>query len=149
MIYPDTSFLSALYIPQSSSARAIAFLGRQTQPLAGTSLLFFEFRQSVQFQAFRHSKDRHQGYPLAMAQAALTALQSDVKAGAYRPAAVDWAEVHGTAERLALQHTARGGHRSFDILHLATGLHLGANQFLTFDANPRRLAEAEGVVVPV
>jgi hypothetical protein len=27
MIYPDTSFLCALYVPQSTSTRAIAYVG--------------------------------------------------------------------------------------------------------------------------
>jgi predicted nucleic acid-binding protein len=103
----------------------------------------------VQFQVFRHSKDRNQGYPLSIAQAALAALQSDVKEGLYRHAAVDWADVHQIAERLAFQHTPKGGHRSFDILHIATALHLGATEFLTFDGNQKKLAEAEGLVVKV
>lgn len=149
MIYPDTSFLCALYVPQTSSSRAIAYAGRLKNPLESTSLLFFEFRQSVQFQVFRYSQDRKQGYPLSVAQAALAALQSDVKAGFYRHASVDWAGVHQIGERLALQHTRKGGHRSFDILHIATALHLGAAEFLTFDGNQKILAEAEGLVVPV
>lgn len=93
--------------------------------------------------------DRNQGYALSVAQAASAALQSDVKAGLYRHAAVDWADVHQIGERLALQHTAKKGHRSFDILHIATALHLGATEFLTFDGNQKKLAEAEGLVVPL
>jgi predicted nucleic acid-binding protein len=149
MIYSDTSFLCALYFPQSTSARAIAHVGGLIDPLESTSLLFFEFRQSFQFQVFRHLKDRNQGYALAIAQAASAALQSDVKAGLYRHAAVDWADVHQTGERLALQHTVTRGHRSFDILHIATALHLGATKFLTFDGSQKKLAEAEGLLVPV
>ena len=38
--------------------------------------------------------------------------------------------------------------RSFDILHVAAAIHLGAKEFLTFDANQRKLAEAEGFKVP-
>jgi predicted nucleic acid-binding protein len=149
MIYPDTSFLCALYVPQSTSTRAIAHVGTLRDPLESTSLLFFEFRQSLQFQVFRHSKDRSQGYPLLIAQAASAALQSDVKAGLYRHAAVDWADVHQIGERLAFQHTVNGGHRSFDILHIATAIHLGVTEFLTFDGNQKKLAEAAGLVVPV
>lgn len=149
MIYPDTSFLCALYVPQRNSTRAIAYVEGLFAPLESTSLLFFEFRQSIQFQVFRNSKDRNQGYGLTVAQAASAALQSDVKAGFYRHAAVDWADVHQIGERLALQHTLRGGHRSFDILHIATALHLGVTEFLTFDLNQKKLAEAEGLIVPL
>jgi len=34
-------------------------------------------------------------------------------------------------------------------LHVATALHIGASEFLTFDANQKRLAESEGLVVPL
>jgi len=50
--------------------------------------------------------------------------------------------VHRLAERLAFQYTAKRGHRSFDVLHVATALHLGAKEFLAFDANQKKLAEA-------
>jgi predicted nucleic acid-binding protein len=33
-----------------------------------------------------------------------------------------------------------GGHRAFDVLHVATALHLGVRDFLSFDAGQRRLA---------
>jgi len=34
-----------------------------------------------------------------------------------------------------------------DVLHVATALHLGAREFLTFDANQRKLAAAEKLKV--
>ncbi len=117
--------------------------------LEASSLLRYEFRQSMQFHVFRQSKDRTQGYPHPVAQAAMAALQSDVKAGALHLAAVDWADVHQRAEHLCLKYTRSGAHRTVDILHVATALHLGANEFLTFDANQKKLAQAEGLMVPV
>jgi predicted nucleic acid-binding protein len=121
----------------------------QPTALEVSSLLLYDFRQSVQFQVFRQSRDRMRGYPPAVAQAALAALQSDLKVGALHLAAVDWADVHQRAERLSLQYTRREGHRAMDILHVATALHLGATEFLTFDANQKELAEAEGLVMRV
>ena len=41
--------------------------------------------------------------------------------------------------------TVTGGHRAFDILHVAAAVHLGADEFLTFDSNQRRLALATGL----
>ena len=148
MLYPDTSFLCALYVAQSHSARAIQFASRLTQPLISTSLLLFEFRQSHQFQSWRFTRDRSQGYSPATAKAAMAALQSDISAGLFIAMAVDWSAVHHTAERLALRHTVKAGHRSFDILHVASALELGATGFLTFDANQRKLAAAEGLQLP-
>jgi predicted nucleic acid-binding protein len=63
--------------------------------------------------------------------------------------APDWADVHRIAEELSAKHTEAGGHRLADILHVATAVHLGAAQFLTFDTNQEKLAEAEGMVVPL
>ncbi len=56
---------------------------------------------------------------------------------------------HRIAEVLSAKHTATGGHRLNDILHVATALHLGAAGFLTFDASQKNLAEAEGMTVPL
>jgi predicted nucleic acid-binding protein len=149
MTYADTSFLCALYVAQSTSVRAAVFMQSQPTALISTSLLLYEFRQSVQFQVFRNSKDATQGYPLKVAQMALSTLQANISAGVFRQGQVDWADVHKIAERLAFKHTAKEGHRSFDVLHVASALHLGATEFLTFDANQKKLAEAEGLVVPL
>ena len=56
-------------------------------------------------------------------------------------------DVFRRAEELSTRHTVAGGHRSFDVLHVATALHLGARDFLTFDANQRKLAAAEKLKV--
>lgn len=52
------------------------------------------------------------------------------------------------AMRLSAAHTLAGGHRSFNIVHVAAAIVIKARHFLTFDQNQRRLAEAEGLVVP-
>ena len=138
-----------MYIAQSTSTRALKFMRSQRTALISTSLLLYEFRQSVQFQVFRHSKDGTQGYPLHVAQNALSALRANVSAGVFRPGQVDWTDVHNIAERLAFKYTAKDGHRSFDVLHVASAIHLGVTSFLTFDANQKKLAEAEGLLVPL
>ena len=51
------------------------------------------------------------------------------------------------AKWLSSQHTISGGYRSFDILHVAAALELGAKEFLTFDARQTALAEAENFAV--
>ena len=58
---------------------------------------------------------------------------------------VDWAAVHQRAEALSTAHTISSGHRLADILHVATALHLGVTEFLTFDSNQKKLAQAEGL----
>jgi predicted nucleic acid-binding protein len=59
------------------------------------------------------------------------------------------ADVVDEAKRLSAIHTVSGGHRGFDILHVAAALKLGAAEFLTFDGNQKKLAESEGLRVPL
>ena len=56
--FPDTSFLCSLYRLQEFSPRAIAQMALLEKPLLVSTLLLFEFRQSVRLQIFLHTKDR-------------------------------------------------------------------------------------------
>lgn len=145
--YPDTSFLCGLYVAQDTSARAITHYQQMKEPIHVTALLLYEFRQSARWQTFLHAQDRRKGYAATVAAKALADLQSDLEAGVVVIVPADWVDVYAIAERLSAQYSARGGHRSFDLLHVATALHLRARQLLTFDANQRQVAEAEGLLV--
>jgi predicted nucleic acid-binding protein len=114
-----------------------------------SSLLVLEFRQSVRLQIHMHLKDRSKGFPQTEGQQMLNDFQIDLNAGLLAATPVDWSAVHQRAEALSSAHTLAAGHRLADILHVATALQLGAAKFLTFDANLKKLAEAEGLVVPV
>jgi len=63
--------------------------------------------------------------------------------------ACNLAAVLDEAKRFSATQTLAGGHRGFDMLHIAAATQLKARQFLTFHANQKKLAEAEGLVVPV
>jgi len=148
-VFLDTSFLCAIYRTQDNSPRADAWMLTRSGPLPVSSLLLLEFRQSARFQTRLFSLDRSKGYPEVEATRMLRDLQSDLAAGLLQVTVVDWAEVHRIGDALSAKHTATGGHRLNDILHVATALHLGAAEFLTFDANQKKLAEAEGMTVPL
>lgn len=147
--FPDTSFLCALYRTQFNSPRADQFMAGLSGALGVSSLLLLEFRQSVRLQIRLHLSDRSKGFAQTEGQQMLNDLQIDLNAGLLATTPVDWAAVHQRAEALSSAHTVAAGHRLADILHVATALHLGAAEFLTFDANQKKLAEAEGLVVPV
>ncbi len=147
--YPDTSYLCATYREQDNTARADAFNADLEEPLPVSTLLLLEFRQSVRFQARLFEKDRGKGFSKTEGSAMLRALQSDLADSILEMVAPDWADVHRIAGELSAKYTESSGHRLADILHVATAVHLGAAQFLTFDANQRKLAEAEGMVVPL
>jgi predicted nucleic acid-binding protein len=143
--YPDTSFLCALYVAQSSSAAAIAHYRSMKGPLGVSALLLYEFRQSVRLQIFRHSRDASQGYGRKEGGKALALLQANLEAGALTVMTADWTDVIKRAEGISAGFTPEGGHRALDVLHVATARHLGAHEFLSFDGNQRRLAAAQGM----
>jgi predicted nucleic acid-binding protein len=145
--FPDTSFLCALYVRQDNSPEAAAHFKAMSEALHVSSLLLYEFRQSVRFQVWLHGRDKNKGYPQAIAEAALGKLQANMEAGAVVVVTADWPDVHRLAEIISKRHTMTGGHRSLDVLHVATALHLGARDFLTFDTNQRKLAAAEKLKV--
>lgn len=140
--YPDTSFLCALYVRQDNSAQAAVYFAAMPEPLHLTSLVLYEFRQSVRFQIWLHSRDKNKGYPLSVGEAALQKLQMNIEGGSLVMISADWPDIHSRAEEISKRQTISGGHRTLDILHLATALHLGAKEFLTFDTNQRKLATA-------
>ena len=147
--FPDTSFLCSLYRRQVNSLRAIAWMSKRSEPLPVSSFLLLEFRQSTRLQVKLRSADKTKGFDPVEATQMLRDLNADLRTEVLKVNSVDWAVVHQMAEELSAQHTESGGHRLADILHVATALHLGKTEFLTFDSNQRRLAEAVGLKVAV
>ena len=145
--FPDTSFLCAFYRPQDNSPAAAAHFQAMPEALHVSSLLLYEFRQSARFEVWLHARDKSKGYPRADCDRALADLQTDLDTGAVVVVPADWPDVHRLAETLSRRQTTSGGHRAFDLLHVATALHLGAREFLTFDTNQRKLAAAENLTV--
>lgn len=145
--YPDTSFLCAFYLKQSNSPAAAAHAATMKEPLHVTALLVYEFRQSLRFQVWRRAANPREGIALPDAQAALNQFETDLASGVAALAPCGFHDVFRRAEALSARHTISSGQRSFDLLHVATALHLGAREFLTFDLNQRRLAAAEKLKV--
>ncbi|MBX3739633.1 MAG: type II toxin-antitoxin system VapC family toxin [Akkermansiaceae bacterium] len=146
--YPDTSYLCALYRFQENSERAASHFAAMPGSLVIASPLLFEFRQSIRLQAWLHTKDRGKGYDKQTALHALAKFQNNISTGAIKVIPVEWADVAGIAETISSEFTWTSGCRGFDILHVATALHLGSSEFLTFDRNQKKLALAKGLTVP-
>jgi predicted nucleic acid-binding protein len=145
----DTSFLCALYRTQDNSERAITYRSSLDGPLTVTQLLLWEFRQAARFQAFRYRNNPKLGYPLHEAEKMISDLKEDLDNGSVVVAELDWMNSLIFAERLSKTRTHTGGHRSFDILHIAAALQLEADAFLSFDGNQNTLAAAEGLATPI
>lgn len=146
--FPDTSFLCSVYREQAFSDVADTVFAKTPKPLPVSSLLLFEFRQSVRLQVYLHGKNKTKGFTKNEGEGMLRDLRSDLASGIIAVVPVDWTEVHTLAEILSAKFTESAGHRFADLLHVATALHLGAENFLTFDTNQRTIARAEGMKTP-
>jgi len=147
-VYPDTSFLCAIYREQDNSNAADAFRAILTEPLPYTDLLEFEFLQAIELQVWLHAQDKRKGYGQREAEQMIADWEADKSAGLNVRVPCDLDRVLELARAYSRQRTARQGHRTLDILHVATAVHLGAKQFLTFDARQRALARHAGLTVP-
>ena len=147
--FPDTSFLCSMYRTQVHSPKADAFMAARTGAIPVSTFLLLEFRQSVRLQARLHAHDKTKGFGKHEATQMLKDLESDLRTKVLEVVPVDWSAVHQRAEELSARHTEHTGHRLADIVHVATALHLGKTDFLTFDAPQKRLAVAEGLKVVV
>ncbi|PAZ01577.1 MAG: hypothetical protein CAK85_02610 [Spartobacteria bacterium AMD-G5] len=146
--YPDTSFLCSVYRQQDHTPLALDYRDAMTEPLFFTRLLEFEFLQSIELQVWLHAADRKKGYPRFVADQMIADWQADVAAGLNRVVPFDVDAVLGLASTYSRQKTAKGGHRTLDILHVATAVHLRASEFLTFDSRQKKIARHAGLKVP-
>jgi len=135
----DTSFLFALYGSDLYTAKALAYVRKLTQPLTLSILNEFELENALRFAGWRKLFSAVQIINF------FNAFEMDRKSGRLVVIPCNLAAVLTEARRLSTAHTLAGGHRSFDILHVATALKCGAGEFLSFDTNQRKLARAEGL----
>jgi predicted nucleic acid-binding protein len=139
MLCADTSFLFALYGHDAHTDAALARLKKSGQPLLLSALNELELGNALRFAEWREM------LPAGSAARRLAALAEDHAAGRWRPSEIDLAEIVAEAGRLSAAHTVAGGHRTFDILHVAHARLAGPTRFLSFDANQLRLATSAGL----
>jgi predicted nucleic acid-binding protein len=137
----DTSFLHSLYVVDAHTPEARARLQeiRRPEGLVLSPFHQYELPNAVRLSVFRGLRDAAAG------GAILAAFEADLASGYFDVPTCNLASVLIEAKRLSAVHTVMGGHRAFDILHVAAALHLGVNEFLTFDFNQRKLALAAGL----
>lgn len=146
--YPDTSFLCSIYRKQIHTPAALAYRERMTEPLHYTRLLEFEFLQAIELQVWLHSADCKKGYSRREADQMIEDWEADIACGLNQIVPCDSDAVLRLAGFYSKTRTAQGGHRSLDILHVATAVHLGAKEFLTFDERQCVLAGHARLKIP-
>jgi predicted nucleic acid-binding protein len=139
MLCADTSFLFSLYGHDAHTRDALTIMGQFGQLLLLSPLNEFELANALRFAEWRAL------LPAGGAVRHLEALAEDNAAGRWRLSEIPLAEIVAEAGRLSGTYTVKGGHRSFDILHVAHARLAAPRRFLSFDANQLRLARAVGL----
>ncbi|MEO5714544.1 MAG: type II toxin-antitoxin system VapC family toxin [Luteolibacter sp.] len=142
VIAADTSFLFSLYGNDSKTPDAVVWSERNSQAIVTTSLNRFELLNALRFAECRQFIGKGDAVLFA------SQFEVDLNDGRLIAEVCNLAEILSEANRISSAHTLTSGHRGFDILHVAAAKILDATHFLTFDANQKKLAENEGLVVP-
>ena len=139
----DTSFLYSLYGSDAHSSAAASFLRGIDSPVSISEFNRFELTNALRLAFFRKLISAQQR------ESFLEQFGNDVRKQLLSVESTNLADVLNEAGRISEAHTSSGGHRGFDILHVAAARNLGATDFLTFDQNQRKLARAVGLKVPL
>jgi hypothetical protein len=116
----------ALYLPQQSSAKAIAVMERHGQALPFTPWHRLEVRNAIRLAVWQQIIDGPQG------RTQLEQLDTDLKDEILLvPTPVDWTDVLREAERIGTAHYLTIGCRSADLFHVAACRELGCDTLLT------------------
>ncbi|MGC1480201.1 MAG: PIN domain-containing protein [Chthoniobacterales bacterium] len=137
----DTSFLFSLYGRDAFTVRAAAQVAELKQVLTLSTFNEFELWNSIRFAVCRGFLSADRGTRM------LTQLATDRSAGGFHIPQLDLPDVLAEARRLSAIHTLTGGHRAFDILHVAAAVRLNAGLFLSFDENQCGLARSVGLTL--
>lgn len=141
MIYAETSVLASLVMQDSNSGRATKLTEKNIQPLLFNSLLKLEICNAIR---------------LAVASDELTeerALESALQlkeieySGMWTVLEPEWERVMKRAVGFSKAHSSVLRTRSFDIVHVAAAIELGAKEFWSFDKRQRALALEVGLRV--
>ena len=139
--YADTGLLLSLYLSETTTMEAIAALRSVPAPLPLTPLGLLELRNGLNLAVYRER--------ITAAEHATVwqRVEQQIAAGVFVPTPLPAATLHARARELSDRHTATGGTRTLDIIHVAAALLLNAREFLSFDDRQRRMAKAEGLRV--
>jgi predicted nucleic acid-binding protein len=141
VLYLDTSALLKLYLKERGSAETQLLVAGQRHPLPVWEIQQMEFVNALRSKVFW--KDLSP----AEADRQIDLFKARRRRGLYYHPEIDRLELAETFERLS-RETMHNGGRTFDVLHVACALVLGARQFVTFDTKQSLVARGAGLEVP-
>ena len=145
MIYADTSFLLAMWVPSDNFHEAA--LGYYEANQEGVWLwspwhrveIFNSLRQLV-----RHPEAKRR-ITLTQAKSLIHRIETDVRLGYFTHLEADWRDVLRTANEISIAHGFDLPCRASDLLHVAYANELASEQFVSFDEEQLMLAKASGL----
>ena len=140
--YADTSFILALYHPDSFAADASAYMARHTEPLILTAIQDIEVRNTSRLRVAHQRSSSEEVFR------ALAYFDRDISDGIYTRGELEWRDVFRMSERISQKYTERGAHRFVDLMHIACALKSKAKLFLSFDKRQASLAKSLGLKTP-
>ena len=138
-LYVDTSALLKLYVQESSTDEVHRLVAASRQSVDCHEFHRLESENAMRLKVFRGDIGPRQ------AEAALTQMRQDLRAGRLRRRSVEWEAAFVDARRLAQSHTRATGCRSLDLLHIAIACQWECAAFLTLDDRQARAAAAAGL----
>lgn len=142
LVCADTSYLFSIYNNNEHSPKALRRLRRLGRPITISVLNEYELGCALRLSEFAGEigQGRAENY--------LAQFDADVREGRLELRKVDLDAVFAKAKALANKHVMAMGSRSYDMLHVASALVIGATTFVTFDRVQQKLALAEGLRSP-
>ncbi len=148
-LYVDANVLIRLYLNLDAVEirRTLCNEASSLQwPLPVTDLLACEIRNGIERMVFESHRGGQWRVSKEIAHVGQAVFDDELNAGLFLsrvPASVG--DISAEFDRLALRHTAKHGFRTYDIMHVASALHLGCTQFFSFDNKAKDLARLEGL----
>lgn len=141
MIYVESSVLTSLVMRDSNSGNAIELTASQNAPYFCNSLLKLEICNAIRLNVATGAMDE---VAAAKCERQVESLQ---RSGKWKMVEPDWMRVFQRSIGFSRAHTSSIRTRSFDILHVAAAVELGATEFWSFDKRQRSLAREVGLRV--
>lgn len=150
--YADTNFFTRVYLalPESEQADSLLEMARSgvAEALPVTWLHRVELANAFELSVWLGKQGGHPRITPQQAAVAFETFREDLEAKTFlRPARPDPTALETICTEAALRHSAKHGFRTYDILHVASALLLGCDQFFSFDVRARKLAALEGFEV--
>ena len=149
-VFADTNFYTNLWLELSHTDRAHALYDRLLKAggfLPITRLVRMELTNALQRLVY---ESRHGSQGIRVSPESALMAHGDFDAELIAGDILEWRiisedELEATFETLAYRHTATGGFRTYDLLHVSAALVMGCDTFWSFDARASRLAKLAGL----